>query len=236
MRNSRSQNWWLALFIIMVIAGFVFRADQPEYYYKLNEYFSFNNHPWFVSVLLVIGILIFLSAYFNNRFIVRVNSFLFPLLLLVCVGLNLQSFSDINQSDVWRFQRLPTNDLIDLMQASHDKLYTRSVYVLFETHFKGRILISSPGLLEEVGLSPEYLQSWGGLAGVRTLEYDSNLTELESSELLHLEHIKIGIDSGDKYIFFPTSQDSTDPLLMARYHEKIFIVPLSLLPGRQLNQ
>lgn len=236
MRNSRSQNWWLALFIIIVIAGLVFRANQPECYYKLNEYFSFSNHPWFVSGLLVIGILIFLSAYLNNRFIVCVNRFLFPLLLLVCAGLNLQSFSDIDQSDVWRLRRLPTNDLIDLLQASHDKLYARSVYVLFETHFKGRILVSPPGLLEEVGLSPEYLQSWGGLAGVKILEYDSNLTELESSWLLHLEHIKIGIDSGDRFIFFPTSQDSTDPLLMARYDGKIFVVPLSLLPGRGVTQ
>lgn len=233
MRSSRSQNWWLVLFIvIMVITGLVFRADQPAYYYKLNEYLSFSNHPWFISGLLLISILLFLSAYFYNRFIVRLYSLLFPLLLLVCVGLNLQSFSDIDQSDVWRLQRLPTNDLIDLMQASHDQLYTRSVYVLFETHFKGRILVSPPGLLEDVGLSPEYLQSWGGLAGVKTLAYDTNLTELEASELLHLEHIEIKIDGSDKYVFIPESPDSTDPLLITRYDGQIFIVPLSLLPGR----
>jgi hypothetical protein len=121
------------------------------------------------------------------------------------------------------------------MQASHDKLYARSVYVLFEAHFKGRILVSPPGLLEDLGLSPEYLQSWGGLAGVKTMEYDPNLTELESSELLHLEHIKIGIDGGGKYFFFPASLDPAEPLLITRYEGKIFIVPLSLLPGRTLN-
>ena len=237
MRISRPQNRWLVLFIaIAVVTELIFRVGQIIFYFNLDGYLSFGKYPQFISGLFLISVLLFLSAYFYNRFTVRLSSLLFPLLLLVCVGLNLQSFNDIDQRDVWHLQRLPTNNLIDLMQASHDKLSTRPVYVLFEEHFKGRTLVSPPGLLNDVGLSPELLQSWGGLAEVETLVYDSNLSEQEVSILLHLEHIELEVKGGNKYVFITEFSDSTAPLLITRYDGQIFIVPLSLLPDRELNQ
>jgi hypothetical protein len=234
---SRSRSWWFVLLIaVLVIAELIFRVDQIVSNINLDGYLLFGKYPLFLSGLFLISILLVLSALFYNRFTVRLSSLLFPLLLLVCVGLNLRSFGDIDQRDRWHLQRLPTNNLIDLLRASHDKLSTRPVYVLFEDHFKGRTLASPPDLLDDVGLSPELLQSWGELAEVKTLVYDSNLSAQEVSILFDLQHIEQEVQGGNKYIFITESSDTSDLLLITRYEKQIFIVPLSLLPDSELIQ
>jgi hypothetical protein len=234
---SRSRSWWLVLLIaVVVITELIFRAGQIKFDFNLDGYLWFGKYPQFIPGLFLISVLLFLSAYYYNRFTVRLSSLLFPLLLLVCVGLNLQSFSDIDQRDRWHLQRLPTNTLIDLLRASHDKLSTRPVYVLFEDHFKGRTLASPPGLLDDVDLSPELLKSWGELAEVETLVYDSNLSEQEVSVLFDLEHIEQEVQGGNKFVFITESSDSSELLLITRYERQIFIVPLSLLPDSELIQ
>lgn len=236
MKIYHLHRWWPVFVIaIAVIAGLVLRVDQFLYFWKYI-YLSFCKYPWLGSGLLISSALYFFSAIFYNRFVVRLGAALFPFILLVGIGLNLQSFSNIDQLNLWHLQRLPTNNLIDLLQASHDPLYTRPVYILFEYHYKGRILVTPPGLLEDVGLSPELLRSWGRLAKVETLEYDSSLTDQEAYTLLLLDHIELETDAGEKYIFVTEALDSTTLLLITRQGGQTFIVPLNLLPDRGFNQ
>lgn len=185
---------------------------------------------------IILGIVVIVNAIFPTKLRFNVNTVLFPLILMVNIVLNLYSFQHINHSGRWHLQCLPSNEFIDLIESSLASFRTPWIYPLIEEYYMGRILLSSSSVLETLNLSSELLQSQGRLADVKMLDHhDISISGQEVQMILLLEHVDVVMENGTKYIFVTEKLDSKSPILIIKYEEQVFFVPIELLPDKGVN-
>ncbi|MCP4374517.1 MAG: hypothetical protein GY797_41405 [Deltaproteobacteria bacterium] len=215
----------LALVVVLILMlGYSLVAE--------GSYRPASQNLWFNLGLFLTGGCLLLYALSYNRFAVQLTAILFPLFLLVCIGLNLWWYSRPLPNNWWGLQRLPSNSLAALVHVSgeDDKFM---VYVYFHDYYKDRTLVAAPGLLEDAGLVSWSLQKWGRLAKVETRSYQSKLSQQQAQELLRLRHIELEPDSRKKYVFVTEPFESATSIYLAKHGDNIFILPYDLLPDQK---
>lgn len=160
----------------------------------------------------------------------RIGPVILQLILAGTVIYNLISFSSINQADPWRLQRLPSNELVDLVDSSLAPFKTIWIYPLIDIYCQGRTLLIPEGFLDSLNLSAELLQSQGLLADVRPIKSGGELTEGEVELILGMDQIDIRTKEGETYHFIMEEKDPSAPLLLLRYENQLFFIPKDLQP------
>jgi len=182
--------------------------------------------------LVVLVLLYSLMRKLQEKFWLRFSAVMFPFLLVGHILFNVISFPAVNQAR-WRLRRLPSNDLIDLMDNSYSQRRTYWIYPLMEIYYAGRTLQIPENLLDSLPLSKEELQRKGRLAEVVPIEMIAELTEGEVELILAADYLDISIDDGYLYHFVMQETDLDSPLLLRRYEDRLFFIPKDLLPDTE---
>lgn len=180
-------------------------------------------------ILAIIAISILLLIRFRYRSWFRFGVWFIPFVFLGTIIVNLILFPVIDQADRWQFQRLPSNDLIDLYQVSMTPYKIEWIYPLVEIYYQGRTLYTPDGLLETLDLSQELLQTQGYLADVIPLQMDRKLTESELDLILDWEDAQILMIDGNEYHFVSDGMDQDSSLLLLQSGNQVFFVPEGIL-------
>ncbi len=188
-----------------------------------------------IIFLIVLSIVVIHTTILRNKVWIRLGTMLFPLILVANIIYNFYSFDQINKSKEWHLQRLPSNELIDLIEMMPTPIKTRWIYPLIGEFYPGRTLSIPLKLLDSLDLSLELLQSQGRLAYVKTIEHDKKLTEHEVEMFLRMKYVELYFVNGETYHFITEEMGPNSPLLILKHESQIFIIPEDLLLESEVN-
>ena len=230
MKTPRWQNWSSAIFIsLLIIFSIVLRVDQTHNHREYKLLLSLDEYQWiYITLLLICGFLLLVAIFYKNS-IVQFSAWVFPIILLIGIGINIGSFREINQQGIWHLQRLPANSLVDLVQASPRK--ERALYLLIEKFYSDKVLLIPPGFVEEDELLIRLFENWGRLESVNTLEYNPNLSEQEMKQISSFEQKEFYTEEKE-YIFVIEKSSLSDTIAVMYHNGQRFFVPLNTLPDR----
>jgi len=188
-----------------------------------------------IIFLIVLSIVVIHTTILRNKLWIRFGTMLFPLILVANIIYNFYSFDQINKSKEWQLQRLPSNELIDLIEMMPTLIKKPWIYPLIGEYYPGRTLSITLNLLDPLDLSLELLQSQGRLAYVKTIEHDKKLTEHEVEMFLRMKYVELFLENGETYHFITEEMGPNSPLLILKHESQIFIIPEDLLPESEVN-
>jgi hypothetical protein len=197
--------------------------------------------------LVVLSLLLFLSMKYREKFWDRFRSLLFPIIMAALLFYNLVAFPFINQPYFnWayrgRLQRLPSNELLDLVETNDTPLKPEWIYTFIANLYQGKTLLIPGSLIDNLDLSLENLLHQGRLAAVKTIEKKGDLTEAEIGSILDMDLVKIptkkiddlgNVTKEDGYIYYFIQEEKNPkaPLLLLRNQNQLFFIPEDLLSG-----
>lgn len=182
-----------------------------------------------VFYLVVLGLFFALMRKLPEKFWIRFGAVMFPLMLAAHLIYNITSFPYINQKNKWNTRRLPSNELIDLLNNGVALSRVSWIYALIEDSYLGRTLFVPESLFASLDLSAARLKSQGGLADVIPVEFNYELTERDVDLILKMEYHDMDTMEGDIYYFITEEKHPGTPLLLLKYENKLFFIPEDLL-------
>ena len=193
-----------------------------------------NLTAFFFIYVACCALALFVLVKFKKRLWTLFCSVLFPLILISQFTYNVISSPSLDLFTIFpynqgRLERLPSNELIDLLD--HGTAQSRTVWIcpLIELYYQGRTLLIPDDVLDSLDISRELLQTLGQLAEVVPVDLDRKLTENEVEMILDLEGDKILMNDGNLYHFVTGGVDQKSPLLLLKYENQLFFIPGDLL-------
>ncbi len=189
-----------------------------------------EEHPNWIWWALAGCSILFVLAYKIPKAWSSATNILFPVALLLCIGLNLTSFSSLNRRSTWPLLRHNDDSLLHQAQKSPQPLArtTFALYYFIHDHLKGKTIVSyTTDILE-----PSYLHRVSRIGDfVIDTNYRHTLTASQSEDLLTQPHTILRHDGRDECVFVlhedRCSNDRTFYVMRGR--SRYYVVPAHIV-------
>ena len=185
-KHSRFIGIVLSIGIIIAIASFFLLP------YRQISYWLFYDEDWVPLAVIISSIILLISALFYNRAIIQLVSFLFPIIILTGIIININQFHHINLYSVpgLPIERLPSNKLIDLLYK--DEIYQvmqYPLYTLLAEYYPQSILTIDKSLIDNGTVVEKSLMRYGRISLIQSKSFDL-LTDSEAIFLKSVNYVK----------------------------------------------
>jgi len=182
------------------------------------------------ELCLAFGLLVLMSA-IAPRFTCRLSALLLPVGLLLCVGVNLDQWSDINGSSKYRLVRHEENTLLHIALKSPSGYARENLapYFFIHDHLQNKTIVTySKQVFDKYHISMN-----GRVKDYKVETYRYEITPEEAQSLMARKHTIMTLGSGNECVFVlgDDNPDTEDTYYILRNDNRHFVVPARLIPN-----